>query len=903
MLQFLAWYLTVTVLGLLTFPLAYRILPALADRGYALSRCLGLLLWGFFFWLSVSFGLAGNNTGGLMLALVVLAALAVWLNWRGDGGPRTKDDGFAEKKTAPGSGSLVDGLRSVVQWLKSNLTYVLSVEVLFLLAFAFWAFVRANNPELTGTEKPMEIAFIDAIMHSPTFPPHDPWLSGYAISYYYFGYVITAMLAEITATIGSVAFNLMLALVFGLSVIGAYGLLYNLLTAYYPADNRRRSTLSAFLAPLFLVILGNWEGLLDVLHKFGLGWTGNPGDLNVWSQLGVGYTPQDPTQAAYNFWTWLNILDLKSPPAALPPGGIFAQFPGFAGFGQWVAQAFMPDRFWWWWRASRVVTDYDLRGNWSEIIDEFPFFSYLLADLHPHVLAMPFGLLAAALALNLYLGGWQGQTRLFQVPLPGNREFDLKLPVRLEGFVLLGVVLGGLAFLNTWDFPIYLALVCGALILMLVRENGWNWELAEPFLEFAIPLGLLSVVLYLPFYIGFSSQAGGILPNVIFPTRGTQLWVMFGGLFVPIFAFLIYLRARQRANWKTGFSLAVAGTLLLWLVSTILTLFLAQSDFGQQLISSAGVSSTWDVLREAALRRLAFAGGLLTLVLLVGAAAAYLAGAGTGSIEMQTDEPPAARSPLPFILMFVLFGGLLVMAPEFFYLRDQFGSRMNTIFKFYYQAWALWSVAAAFAIAVMLSELRRITRGVFITALVLVIGAGLVYPLLGTPNKANYFAPSFPQPNPAGGEPLPPTLTLDGAAYLSQYSPDDYQAIQFLAQAAPGVVVEAVGDSYQDEFAVVATYSGDPTVLGWKGHESQWRGGYTEMGNREADIQTLYKTHDWKQALAILKQYDIRYVYVGPQERNKYEINQDQDPLAEAKFSQNLARIYSQGQVAIYVVP
>src|SRR5690242_17807277 len=138
MLNFIAWYVAITILGLLTFPLAYRLLPALADRGYALSRSLGLLLWAFVFWLIVSFGLSENNLGGLLLALAVLAGLMVWANWK-----KSEDNDW----------------RSILNWLKSNRGYVASVEILFLLAFAAWAFVRANNPELVGTEKPMEIAF------------------------------------------------------------------------------------------------------------------------------------------------------------------------------------------------------------------------------------------------------------------------------------------------------------------------------------------------------------------------------------------------------------------------------------------------------------------------------------------------------------------------------------------------------------------------------------------------------------------------------------------------------------------------------------------------------------------------------------------------------------------------
>jgi len=462
---------------------------------------------------------------------------------------------------------------------------------------------------------------------------------------------------------------------------------------------------------------------------------------------------------------------------------------------------------------------------------------------------------------------------------------------------LLAVALGGLAFLNTWDFPIYLGLVCSVLVLSLVAEHGWNWDLLEKALKFAIPLAVLSVILYAPFYIGFSSQAGGIIPNVIFPTRASQLWIMFGGLFIPLFAFLIFIYRRQNINWKSGFSLAVGGTLVLWLVSTVAAVILAQTDVGQQFISSQNVTSVWDALAEATSRRLAFGGSLLTLVLLIGAALAYLTAAPkVDAVETGTGRPQNAPNPLPFVLIFILFGGLLVLAPDFFYLRDQFGYRINTIFKFYYEAWALWSIAAAFAVVVMFAELRSLPKGVFTTVVVVLIGVGLLFPLLSIPNKTNDFSDSFPPAGPAGSPPLPATLTLDGAAYLLQGSPDDYNAIQFLAKAAPGIVAEAVGDSYHDDTAVAATYSGDPIVLGWKGHESQWRGGATEMGTREADIETLYRTREWDKALVILKKYNIRYIYLSPLERRKYNAYED-------KFTQHLSQVFSQGQVVIYVVP
>jgi uncharacterized membrane protein len=283
-------------------------------------------------------------------------------------------------------------------------------------------------------------------------------------------------------------------------------------------------------------------------------------------------------------------------------------------------------------------------------------------------------------------------------------------------------------------------------------------------------------------------------------------------------------------------------------------------------------------------------------VLLIGGAAAYLTATKPRVSTEETSNPDVGqRNPMPFVFLFILFGGLLVLAPDFVYLRDQFGARMNTVFKFYYEAWALWSVVAAFAIVVMLSELRRLAAGALTALLVVLVGIGLIFPILGLPDKTNNFDASFAHPNP-GGEPSPSRLTLDGAGYIALYSPDEYAGIQFLAQAAPGTIAEAVGDSYQDSFEWAATYSGQPIVLGWKGHESQWRGGNTEMGTRDDDMKILFSTHDWGQTQAILKQYGIRYVYIGQQERQTYAVYED-------KFSQHLSRIFNQGQVAIYVVP
>ena len=144
MTAFLTWYFLITLLGWLTFPLAFRLFPALADRGFSLARAFGMLGWGFAFWLMASLGIVQNDGGGLLLGLVVLAAVS--------------GSGLVRKETREALGA----------WIKSNGRVMIAVEVLFFLAFAFLSFVRAGNPEIVGTEKPMELAFINAILHSPS---------------------------------------------------------------------------------------------------------------------------------------------------------------------------------------------------------------------------------------------------------------------------------------------------------------------------------------------------------------------------------------------------------------------------------------------------------------------------------------------------------------------------------------------------------------------------------------------------------------------------------------------------------------------------------------------------------------------------------------------------------------
>ncbi len=822
----LFWYVLTSALGLVAFPLIYRLLPALPGRGYAFARAFGLLLWAYIFWLLGSLGVLRNDGGGLLFALVLMISATVWA-WR-----------------------KIDAAE-LLAWWREQRRLVIAVEVLFLLAFLALAWFRALDPNIVATEKPMELAFINAIMRSPTMPPHDPWLADYAISYYYFGYVMVAMLAKITLVSSGVAFNLGVALIFALTAIGTYGLVYDLLQAYRPQKGWLYAGLS-LLSPVFIIVVSNVEGFLEWLHRRGLFWQQDA--------TGEGVSP---------FWAWLDIKDLVNAPAILHPPG-------------------EQPRFWWWWRASRVVNDYSLQGGQQEVIDEFPFFSLYLGDLHPHVLTMPFVLLAIALALNLFLSPPPRPFRLVGI----NFHFDKRL------FALGALVFGGLAFLNIWDFPLYVGLFAGAYLLQRTHHHGWGWERVGEFFLLGLALGAAGGLLYLPFYLGFSSQAGGILPNLINPTSGGQLWVMFGTLLLPLFFFLLYVNTAQRDRTPLikGLLIACGLALALFAFSILMAFSIVQvvpslsalnpaaASVGDWFLASFGVDSLGkayslgEILQAGILRRLASPGGLITLLVLLGMALAVV-------WPRREVETPATSNALVFAGLLILFGGLLVLMPEFVYLRDNFGTRMNTIFKFYFQTWLLWGVAAAFGSALILADLKRRKWAIgYFPVLLFILVVGFTYSVYGIETKLHGFR-----------QQAEPALRLDGTLHQTYLTPDDHLAVAWLQQAPLGTLVEAVGGSYTG-FARISTHSGQPALLGWPGHENQWRGGGSEMGSRFTDIERLYTVRNWEEAKVLLSTYDVRYLYVGPLEHITYDVNQ-------VMFDRFLTPVYQNSSVTIYLVP
>ena len=457
-------------------------------------------------------------------------------------------------------------------------------------------------------------------------------------------------------------------------------------------------------------------------------------------------------------------------------------------------------------------------------------------------------------------------------------------------FWLTSLSVGALLFLNMWDFPFYFGLYCLCVTAAQVRNFGWNRRAITVFFETALPFGVACILLYSLFFVSFASQAGGIVPSGVYVTRPVQFLIMFGFFIVPVLLWQLFrVKGCGRESKRFGLftSLIIFGVLMLLEFLLYFGLIRIQAgnssgvlgDAAKAFVSMQQISSMQSGLDGFFSRRIAALPTLLILFLTAGLAFALIRQFAGGS----DNENRSTSHPIDvFCSLMILIASALVIFPEFFYLRDLFGTRMNTIFKFYYQAWILFGVSAAYAVPELLNGFKSAAvRIVFAVVMIVMTATVMVYP---------YFCIS----GKWGSMSRKQTLTLDGSDFLRIGRENDWIGLQWLKNAEPGIVLEKVGSSYGGD-NIVSTFVGLPSVLGPMGHESQWRGGYDEMGSRNDDVKRIYETHSWETAKELIDLYEIRYVFVGSAEKSAYNIQ-------DKKFDRNLTKVFESGDCAIYQV-
>ena len=205
-LAVVVWWLAISIIGWLTWPIGFTLFRNLRDRGYLLSRSLGWLLLGYLVWIAASLRIAENRITTIWVVLALIAVLS-FLLWR---------------RQRP----------SMAAFWRAQKRSVLFGEGLFAASFLLFVAFRIANPDIwqpwNGGEKFMEFAFLNAILRSPTFPPIDPYFAGGTINYYYFGHYLVALLIKLTGIWSSVAFNLAVPTVFALTIANTFSLGANL---------------------------------------------------------------------------------------------------------------------------------------------------------------------------------------------------------------------------------------------------------------------------------------------------------------------------------------------------------------------------------------------------------------------------------------------------------------------------------------------------------------------------------------------------------------------------------------------------------------------------------------------------------------------------------------------------
>ena len=496
------------------------------------------------------------------------------------------------------------------------------------------------------------------------------------------------------------------------------------------------------------------------------------------------------------------------------------------------------------WRSSRVIVD----TGWpqEETITEFPMFSFLLGDLHPHVTTLPFTILVLAIAVSLFLrakDGWRSDDR------GGWAEMGVA-----------GIAIGALYPLNSWDFPTY----AGAIAVAVIAVHG----LGRATIEQGLALGTVSILAWSPFWLGFVPFAGGSTEGIPNIPLYRQIAENVGGYDGP---------------WTTaGEYLTVLG--LLWAIAM---LYLVVETLAGRSSASAddSVAGEAAVLEDGSAR--AVRGGLITL------------GVVTALLAIALPAPVVLLSGIPVVLAIRLIarrwgegvnaetvvpallaaGFGITLVTELFYVRDVFDGRYNTLFKVYYQVWTLLGIGCAVAVVLLWQRASRspALRVVMAAGLVAALALGSAYPILSGKTLIDYKNPRQAWQGLDGleghGE-AETTAALE--PILRGRSPDDVAAIRWLNDNARegDVLLEAPGCQYGNTGELppsrFSAFTGIPTVIGWDGSERQWRGGQPELRSqiedRAGDVSAMYEIYDPAEN-PLFDQYGVTLLVVGDYER------------------------------------
>jgi YYY domain-containing protein len=812
----IVWYLAISLLGWVVFPTVRVVFHGLKDRGYPFGRLFGMILLAFIVWILGSYQVPFINTTILisLLAIVLINAILA-LVYRKD-------------------------LLSDLTALKKSLW---QTELVSLAFFTFFALIRLGNPDLwhpyKGGEKPMDFSYFNAVLKSTSFPPYDPWYAGGYINYYYYGYVIVGVPVKLLGIVPSIAYNFILPTLFSLVGLGAYSIGWNLTDALNnsqpAAENPNQDAIKEPEAKRYFPL---WLG--GVIAAVVLLIIGNLGTVRM---------------------IWNGLQKLASNGVAVEQGSFFQRWIWtFQGIGKFLTgKSFTYAPGDWYWVPSRAIP--------GDAITEFPFFTFLYADLHAHMIALPITICAIGWSLAMVLRKWKWT----------NSDKNLGWLSFFITFVSGGLIIGALKPTNTWDIYTFLPFALIAVAYTAIKyldTNKLRLIQLKPILQkifiAILCCGLLigiALLAYKPFSVwyrqGYNSVEiwkGDRTPFWSYITHwGLFLFIIISWLFVEIRDWMKTTPASELKKLRPFRELIWAGGLIA-VIGIIVLLVLK-------------VQIAWLVIPLI----------LISLVLL-----------------FRKTQLDLKR----FILFMIATGLTLTIVVELVVLKGDIG-RMNTVFKIYLQAWSLLALSSAFSLVELAGHVFGFVKSGWKSAwkigLSLLIFGAALFPITAGFDKIRDRMSSKN------------TLTLDGSKFMltSTYGEngttmnlsEDFYAIQWMQQNVIGspVIVEGNVPEYQwgSRFTI---YTGLPGVVGWNWHQRQQRGVVSAeaVQNRVDEVGLFYQTDDRTVVEKFLNKYSVRYIIVGQLERAIYSSS------GISKFEQLNGilwhEVYHQGDTVIYQV-
>lgn len=718
----------------------------------------------------------------------------------------------------------------------------LRLEMLFLAGTAFWALIRGYQPEINGLEKFMDYGFVNSILRAEYFPPRDMWFAGGAINYYYFGHYLSAVIIAFSGIAPQVAYNLQIASLFGFALSGGVALGGGLINLLRERTDR--------------VFSYRWIGVGGILTAFLLAIRGNL-HWGAWQLNRI-------INGCFNI-RWL--LPLNS------------EVPFCATSSSWLPDA---TKDYWYPDATRYI---------PYTIHEFPMYSYVVADLHAHLINM-----------NLVL-----------VFLAGILAIATRKSIRWIDIGICGWLLGMFYMSNAWDLPIYLMVLGMTTILIGLKKHPLTHEVISSITSAGI---LLVGMVILALFMGRTETIPGVESSTVVQEESLLgqrfVWL----LAVIIGGFLAYSGVRiwrDAENWDSAWQLGknyvlklMAAAALAVVVSLPFQLTFEQIAQGVEPVAAQSEKSKmwalwgWEVFLVVSL-------SLIVLRIM--------------QLRKQMREVPLPRisrllSTDLFVLGLFAIGFFLIVLPEFIYVKDiyiQEYHRANTMFKLVYQSWIIFSLASSYVIVRLCTLPNFVWRQKVVKyGWLVIVGMGLWvmgnYPIAAI----NSYYNSLNDYRGLDGEQW--LAKKFDTSYDTQLSPkdpaisDEYAALLWLRQLeGQPVILEAVGDSYT-EFNRFSAYSGLPSIEGWLVHEWLWRGSYDQPGRRAAEVEHIYtastpeetkpayQAPDLPAPRELLRRYNVEYVIVGEKEREKYT------QLRESTVSQLSDLVFESGDTRIYKV-